>query len=111
MVLAESTTKIIGNKWAFQVKHNSDGSISKYKAKLVAKRFHKTYRVDFFEIFSPVVKPSTMQIVLSLAFMNHCPVHQLDVNNAFLNGVLTEEVFMHQPKGFIIHNILLMSTI
>lgn len=110
LVPTESTTKIVGNKWVFQVKHNSDGSISKYKAKLVEKRFHKTDRVDFFEIFSPVVKPSIVQIVLSLAFMNHWPIHQLDVKNAFINGVLTEEVFMHQPKGFIIYNILLMST-
>ena len=110
MVPTESTTKIVGNKWIFQVKHNSDGSASKYKAKLVVKGFHKTDRVDFFESFSPVVKPSIVQIVLSLAFMNHWPIYQLDVNNAFLNGVLTEEVFIHKPKGFVIYDILLLST-
>ena len=81
----------------FRVKYNPDGSVSKYKARLVAKGFHQTYDVDFFKTFSPVVKPCTIRIVLSLAVMNHWTIRQLVVNNAFLNGVLTEEVFMHQP--------------
>ncbi|KAH9648420.1 retrovirus-related pol polyprotein from transposon RE1 [Citrus sinensis] len=101
LVPADLATKIVGNKWVFRVKYNPDGSISKYKARLVAKGFHQTYGVDFFETFSPVVKPCTIRIILSLAVMNHWTIRQLDVNNAFLNGVLTEEVFMHQPEGFI----------
>ncbi|KAH9781042.1 retrovirus-related pol polyprotein from transposon RE2 [Citrus sinensis] len=98
---AESATKIVGNKWVFRVKYNPDGSVPKYKARLVAKGFHQTYGVDFFETFSPVVKPCTIRIILSLTVMNHWTIRQLDVNNAFLNGVLNEEVFMHQPEGFI----------
>ncbi|KAH9746928.1 retrovirus-related pol polyprotein from transposon RE1 [Citrus sinensis] len=101
LVPAESATKIVGNKWVFRVKYNPDESVSKYKARLVAKGFHQTYGVDFFETFSPVVKPCTIRIILSLAVMNHWTIRQLDVNNAFLNGVLSEEVFMHQPEGFI----------
>ncbi|KAH9723455.1 retrovirus-related pol polyprotein from transposon RE1 [Citrus sinensis] len=101
LVPADTATKPVGNKWVFLVKYNPDGNISKYKARLVAKGFHQTYGVDFFETFSPVVKPCTVHIVLSLAVMHCWPIRQLDVNNAFLNGMLTEDVFMPQPEGFI----------
>ena len=90
LVPKETTQKIIGNKWVFRVKYNPDGSISKHKARLVAKGFHQTPGVDFFETYSPVVKPCTIRVILSLAVMNHWPIRQLDVNNAFLNGILSE---------------------
>ena len=62
---------------------------------------HQTQGVDFFETFSPVVKPCTVRVVLSLAVIHHWPIRQFDINNAFLNGVLTEEAFMHQTQDFI----------
>lgn len=65
------------------------------------KGFHQTQMVDFFETFSPVVKPCTIRVVLSLTVMHHQPIRQLNINNAFLNGVLTKDVFMHQPEGFV----------
>ena len=71
LVPSDSANKIVGNKWIFRVKYNPDGSISKYKARLVAKGFHQTHGVDFFETFSPVVKPCTVRIILSLAVMQH----------------------------------------
>ncbi|KAH9762946.1 retrovirus-related pol polyprotein from transposon RE1 [Citrus sinensis] len=101
LVPKESAGKIVGNKWVFRVKYNPDGSISKYKARLVAKGFHQTQGVDFFETFSPVVKQCTIRVILSLAVMHNWTVRQLDVNNAFLHGILTENVFMHQPEGFV----------
>lgn len=55
LVPAEIATKLVGNKWVFQVKYNPDDGISKYKARLVVKGFHQNYKVDFFETFSPVV--------------------------------------------------------
>ena len=58
--------KIVGNKWVCRIKQNTYGSIAKYKARLVAKGFQQTERVDYFETFSPVVKPCTVRIVLSL---------------------------------------------
>lgn len=60
LVPAETTTKLIGNKWVFRIKYNPDGSISKYKDRLVVKGFHQTYEIDFFETFSHVVKPCTV---------------------------------------------------
>ncbi|XP_021305478.1 uncharacterized protein LOC110431103 [Sorghum bicolor] len=56
--------------------------------------------VDYDETFSPVVKPTTVRTVLSLALTHGWPVHQLDVKNAFLHGVLTEIVYCSQPTGF-----------
>ncbi|KAH9667511.1 retrovirus-related pol polyprotein from transposon RE1 [Citrus sinensis] len=85
LVPSESAAKIVGNKWVYRVKYNPDGSISKYKARLVAKGYHQTQGVDFFETFSPVVKPCIVRVVLSLVVMHHWQIRQLDVNNAFLN--------------------------
>lgn len=71
LVPTEIAQKIVGNKWFFWIIYNLNGSISKYKARLVAKGSHQTPGVDFFEIFSPVVKPCTIRLVLSLAVMRH----------------------------------------
>ena len=92
--------KLVGNKWIYRVKQNSDGSINKYKARLVAKGFLQTEGVDYQETFSPVVKAAIIRIVLSLAVINNWKLRQVDINNAFLNGELSETVYMPQPEGF-----------
>ncbi|GAU29238.1 hypothetical protein TSUD_362280 [Trifolium subterraneum] len=92
--------RAIGCKWIFKIKENPDGSVNKYKARLVAKGFHQTPGFDFNETFSPVIKPVTIRLILTLAVTYKWPVQQIDINNAFLNGVLQEEVYMTQPKGF-----------
>jgi histone deacetylase 1/2 len=92
--------KAIGCKWIFRVKENPDGSVNKYKARLVAKGFLQTPGFDFTETFSPVIKPVTIRIILTLAVTFHWTVQQIDINNAFLNGLLQEEVYMTQPSGF-----------
>lgn len=90
----------IGCKWVFRIKENPDGTVNKFKARLVAKGFHQRHGFDFNETFSPVVKPITIRIILTIAITHKWPIQQLDVNNAFLNGLLDEEVFVEQPQGF-----------
>jgi histone deacetylase 1/2 len=91
----------IGCKWVFRVKENPDGSVNKYKARLVAKGFSQEQGFDYTETFSPVVKPVTIRIILTLALSFKWDIQQIDINNAFLNGLLQEEVYMTQPPGFV----------
>ncbi|GJS29042.1 ribonuclease H-like domain-containing protein [Tanacetum coccineum] len=86
--------------WLFHHKYLADGTLSRYKARLVANGSTQLKRVDVDETFNLVVKPGTIRIVLSLAASRHWPIHQLDVKNAFLHGDLSEIVYMHQPTGF-----------
>nr|KYP67571.1 Retrovirus-related Pol polyprotein from transposon TNT 1-94 [Cajanus cajan] len=90
----------IGCKWVFRVKENLDATVHKYKARLVAKGFHQQFGYDYNETFSPVIKPVTVRLILTLVLTHRWPLKQLDVNNAFLNGTLAEEVYMTQPTGF-----------
>ncbi|KAK9217646.1 hypothetical protein WN943_006274 [Citrus x changshan-huyou] len=92
--------KLVGNKWVYRVKENSDGTINKFKTRLVAKGFLQTPGVDFKETFSPIVKAATIRIVLTVVVNNDWKLRQVDINNAFLNGDLTETVYMPQPEGF-----------
>lgn len=85
----------------FRTKFHSDGSIERHKARLVAQGFTQVPGLDFGHTFSHVVKSSTVRVILALSVHNGWSLHQLDVKNAFLNGVLRESVFMTQPPGFI----------
>ncbi|GKV37024.1 hypothetical protein SLEP1_g45097 [Rubroshorea leprosula] len=92
---------LIGCKWVFRIKRAKDGSVEHYKARLVAKGFHQCPSSDYFNIFSPVIKPTTIRIVLSIAVSRKWPIRQLDVNNGFLHGNLEETLFMTQPARFV----------
>nr|GEZ37003.1 ribonuclease H-like domain-containing protein [Tanacetum cinerariifolium] len=87
--------------WLFRHKYHVDGSLSRYKARLVTDGRNQQYGVDCNDTFSLIVKTATIRIVLSLALARNWHVHQLDVTNAVLNGDLTETVYMYQASGFV----------
>nr|GEW78327.1 hypothetical protein [Tanacetum cinerariifolium] len=86
--------------WLLKHKFHANGSLSRYKARLVANGRSQQQGINCNETFSPVVKPATIRTVLSLAVSRAWPIHQLDVKNAFLYGHLSETINMHQPPGF-----------
>lgn len=91
---------IIGTKWAYKVKYNANNSVDKLKARLIAKYFNQHEGIDFVESLSPIVKPVIVRMVLALATIKKWHIHQLDVRNSFLNGVLQETLFVSQPPRF-----------
>ena len=92
--------RALKNKWVFKLKIGEVGTPPRYKARIVVKGFQQRKGVDFDEIFSPVVKMSSIRVVLGLAASMDLEIEQLDVKTAFLHGDLKEEIYMEQPEGF-----------
>ncbi|GJT61471.1 ribonuclease H-like domain-containing protein [Tanacetum coccineum] len=101
LVPRPASVNMVRSMWLFKHKFHADGTLSRYKARLVANGSSQQLGVDFDETFSPVVKSATIRTVFSLSVSRQWPIHQLDVKNAFLNGDLSETVYMHQPPGFV----------
>lgn len=92
--------KPLGYRWIFKKKMKADGSIDKYKARLVIKGFRQKEGLDYFDTYSPVTRITSIRLVLAIASLRSLEVHQMDVKTAFLNGDLEEEIYMEQPEGF-----------
>lgn len=96
--LAESSTKksgfIIGSKWVYLIKLKSDGSLYRYKARLLAQGYKQEYGIDYEERFAPVAKMTTVRTPLAVPPIHHRSLHQMDVQNEFLHGHLKETVYM-----------------
>ena len=90
-----SGSNVVTGKWNWTRKRRADGTLECYKARWVLRGFTQRPGVDYDKTFSPVVKPATVRTVLSLALSRSCPVHQLDVKNAFLHGTM---VFTASPR-------------
>ena len=94
LVPSSRACNIVGCKWVVRIKRRANGTIERYKACLVAKGFHQQVEIYFSETFSLVVKPTTIRVVLSLAVSVGWSTRQIDIQNAFLHGNLSEEVYM-----------------
>ena len=92
---------IIGCRWTYTNKFFADGCHRCCKSRLVAKGHTQQYGRDYTTTFSPVIKATTIRLILDVAVSRSWPIQQLDVNNAFLQGTLKEEVYMEQPPGFV----------
>ena len=93
--------KTVGSKWVFKLKSGQDGSVERYKARLVAQGFSQKYGTDYDETFCPVIRLESLCTMIALAVQHGLKLHQIDVTTAFLNGKLEEEVYMRQPEGFV----------
>ncbi|XP_075480609.1 uncharacterized protein LOC142521264 [Primulina tabacum] len=91
---------IIGTKWIYKNKTDESGNIIRNKARLVAQGYTQVEGVDFDETFAPVARIESIRLLLAIACYMKIKLFQMDVKSAFLNGILSEEVYVRQPKGF-----------
>lgn len=100
LVEQEKEIKLIKNKWVFCLKLDGNGNIERYKARLVAKGYSQVQDIDYHETFSPVSTMPSTRIIFQLSMIEHMKIKQLDIKTAFLNGIITEDLYMNQPEGF-----------
>jgi Reverse transcriptase (RNA-dependent DNA polymerase) len=92
--------KAVDSRLVFRLKQNSDGSIERFKSRLVAKGYSQVPGLDFDETYAPVVKLTSIHILLTLALKEGLlHIHQMDVETSFLNGPLHEEIYICLPDG------------
>ena len=94
--------KTVGCKWVYKTKYDSKGNVKRFKARLVAKGFTQREGIDYNEIFSPVSCKDSFRFIMTLVAHYDLELHQMDIKTAFQNGDLEENVYMAQPKGFIV---------
>ena len=90
---------LVGNKWIFKTKYDGDGHMERHNCRLVAQGFSQKEGLDY--TFAPMARLGTIRALKALGIHHGMKMHQMDVKTAFLNGKLKEDIFMHQPEGFI----------
>ncbi|GJR61143.1 retrovirus-related pol polyprotein from transposon TNT 1-94 [Tanacetum coccineum] len=94
----EATKAINGSRMK---KMKADGTVDKYKARVVIQGFRQREGLDYFDTYSPVTRITSIRMIIAIAALRNLEIHQMDVKTAFLNGDLEEEIYMNQPEGFI----------
>lgn len=84
----------------YKLKLKANGEVERCKARLVAKGFNQEEGIDYTEVFSPVAKMVTIQVLFVVASNYNWSIHQVDVNNAFLHGFLHDEIYIKPPQGY-----------
>ena len=96
IVLKPESKNVVSSKWICKIKYVADRS----KERLVARGFYQKEGINYEETFSPVVRYTSIRAIMEIASMMKWDLHQMDVKTSFLNGVIEEEVYIHQPQGF-----------
>ena len=99
IVHCPANVKAIGCKWVYSIKLHSNGTLDRYKARLVALGNKQEYGINYEETFAPVAKMTTVRMIISIAASQGWPLHQMDVKNAFLYDDLKEEIYIILPPG------------
>ena len=94
MVDLPSGRRSIGNKWVLKIKRKTDGSIERYKVRLVAKDYTQEEEIDYEDTFSPVVRIISVRLILAIVIYMDLELYQMDIRTAFFNGELNEEIYM-----------------
>ncbi len=100
LVLLPAGLHAIGSKWLYKIKHKASGAIDWLKVRWVGKGYTQHMGIDFDETFSLVVTMEHLRHLLALAVLLDLEVHQMDIENAFLNATLTARIYIKQPQGF-----------
>jgi hypothetical protein len=91
---------IVGSKYVYKCKTNADGTVERFKVRLVAQGFTQRHGVDYSEVYAPVIRRATLRLFLALCAQKGWANRMIDISTAYLNGVLEETIFMKPPEGF-----------
>ena len=94
---------MVTSKCIYKIKHAVDGSVKKYKARFVDRGISQVEGIHYEETFAPIARYTSICTIISLAASMGWRLQQMDVKTTFLNGEIEEEVYIEQPKGFVIH--------
>ena len=100
MDLSLHIQNVVGCRFVLQKKHGSNGQVTHFKACLVAQGFSQCKGIDYSETFAPVVKSASLHVFLAICAHHGWQIQQMDIKSAYLNGVINEDIYMWQPKGY-----------
>jgi hypothetical protein len=101
IVIPPPSANVLRSRYVFRTKHDSNNEVDRYRARFVAKGNTQVYGIDYTETFAPVVKLSTLRVILALAAQRDCEIHHMDVKSAYLNTELKETIYVQPPHGYL----------